>query len=138
MRFQTGAGDLFAAGDLGLDVLSRRAIRSAYRALGYLEEMQHAEVFQEFRDAAVGIEELDGAIDFVGLRRIQFQAEPSEHSQKGAVHEHAFGEVEDETGVAALQQLIEEGLEINAGGEVRASGDLHHGGFFTNGHQHFC
>jgi hypothetical protein len=136
--FEAGAGDFFAAGVVSLHVFGRSAVRSADRTLSDFEQMQHAKIFEQFRDAAVGIEKLNGAIDFIGLRRVQFQAKPREHAEKGAVHEDAFGEVENETGVTALQQLIKEGFEINAGREVRAAGDLHHGGFFTDRHQHFC
>jgi len=100
--------------------------------------VQHAEIFEELRDAAVGIEELDGAIDFIRLRRVEFQANPGAHAEEGTIHEHAFREIEDETRVTALQQLIEEGFEINAGGEIRAAGDLHHGGTLSDRHQHFA
>ena len=132
MGFEAGAGHFFAAGVLGLHVLDWGAVGSFNGAFGYFEQVQHAEIFEEFRDAAVGIEQLDGAIDFVRLRRVQFQSEAGEDAEEGAVHEHAFGEIENETGIASLQELIEEGFEINAGREIGASGDLHQGGSFAD------
>ena len=66
---------------------------------------------------------------------IQFHAEPRQHSKKGAVHQNAFGQVDDEVIEPLLRKFAEQCLEIRAARKVCPSGDLDAGEFFSDQHR---
>ena len=88
---------LTGSGVPGLDIAGQ-----LQRAGGDFEEMQRAQIFQQLGDARVGIQQFDAAVVRCG-RLVQLQAEPGQHAEKGAVHEHAFRQINDEMAVALLR-----------------------------------
>lgn len=65
-----------------------------------LEEVGDAEVVNEVGDALVGVEEFDEGR--AGAGGGSLEADAGEDAEKGAVHELAVGEVEDDAGGAAF------------------------------------
>lgn len=88
--------------------------------------MGDAEVVNEVGDALVGVEEFDEGR--AGAGGGSLEADAGEDAEKGAVHELAVGEVEDDAGGAAFLEAGDEFLEVHAGGEVGAAGNFDDGG----------
>ena len=104
------------------------------RAGDDFEKMQRAEIFKQFGDARVGIQQFYAAL--AGRAgRVQFQAELRQDSEKRAVHQHALRQINDEMRVAFFRQFRQQRLEIRAGNKIGAPGDFDAGEIIA--HQHF-
>src|SRR5579863_4475806 len=99
MGFEAGTGDLFVRGIDGFGHAGFDVVAEGQRAGFDLEEVEGAEVFEEFRDARGGVDEFNGGATVLGLG-IELEAEPGEDAKEGAIHEHAFGEINDKAFIA--------------------------------------
>ena len=115
--------DDFLAGGSGLGdgcALGRGTVGQGGIGTGdEVEEMDDAEVFEEFSDAGIGIEQFDGAAVVFGVfAGADHQAEAGKDTEKGAVHESAFGKVQDDADKILFNEFVQEGFEVNAGRKV--------------------
>ncbi len=135
--FETGASDFFAAGigggrDRGLGPGGRNE-----RTVPYAEQVQDAEILEQFHDSGVWVEQFEARTASFVLDRAEFQAESRQDAQERAVHEHALGEVEHEVLAALLPEFVEQGLEVYARGKVGPPDDLHTGKVLADTDRHF-
>ena len=121
VRFETGAGDLLAIARGGGLLDGREAVVVEFRTAHDLEKMFDTEIFEEVRDARIGIEQLDGPNRVSVASIAEFEAQPGEDAEKGAIHQNAFGEIKDEAAVAFVSKPVDEGFEIDAGIEIGAA-----------------
>jgi hypothetical protein len=128
--FEAVARDfLFAGGGVIVGWLEEESGRNFF--VFYAEHAEDAEVFDEIEDAFVGVEEFD--IWGGGFGVIVAENESGEDAEEGAVHRHAFAEIEDEFGEAALAQFADEILQIEACGVIRAAWGLNEGRLIDHG-----
>ena len=69
------------------------------------------------------------------MRRAELQAEAGQHTEKGAVHERAFGQIEHKTGEAFLKETIDQGFKIDAGVKAGPASDFDAGIFIPHPNQ---
>src|SRR5947208_12890548 len=90
-------------------------------AMDDVKEMGDAKIFQEIGDAMVRIQQLKSRM-VVAVMGV-FDAQAGEHAQERAVHEQAFGKVEDEMRTTVLREAVDQRLEIHTVIETRTAAD---------------
>lgn len=131
MCFEAGAGDLLVGGIDGFGAAGFQICREMGGAADDFEEMHGSEVFEEFGDAIIGIQQFDAAFGG-GAVGIEFHAEAGEDAQKGAIHQDTFGKINDKMVETLLGKAIKQGLKVRAEGEIRATCHFNAGKAFTD------
>ena len=102
MGFQTGAGDFFFAGRRGRQGAGFRLIGQAEGAFIEFKKMQDTEAFQQLGYTRIRIEQFYRRGTLVLRRRAHFQTKPCQDSQKRAVHQRAFRQIQNEIAITLL------------------------------------
>ena len=78
MRFEAGARDLFVVGIDGFRRAGLHVIRQFELAgRGRLEQVQRAEIFQQFGDARIGVQQFDAALGAAAPSEFNFRPNPA-------------------------------------------------------------
>src|ERR1035438_1740813 len=136
MGLDAGVGHFFLGRVAGRVQAGLGLVRQGQGTLGEFEEVKHAESFEQLSDARVGVDQFDAVTAVVAIAGAELKSKPSQDAEKGAVHERTLCQVEHEVATALLAELVDEGLEINARGEIGPPDNPDAGASFARPYQH--
>src|SRR6478672_9759945 len=108
MRFKTCFGNLGLIGVAAWRSLGF-AIHRFYGTASDAKKVKHAKILQEVCDASIGIAQLNGTVVVRLLVGIQPQAKAGEDAKERAVHQRAFGKLQDEVVATLCSELADQG-----------------------------
>jgi hypothetical protein len=123
VRFEAGAGEFFLV-RIGAGLFDRvHGFAGGGRSADDLEQVYDAQIVEHVGDAFAGIQQLQGRLAIRIAFPAELQTQPSHNAQESAIHQLAFGEFQDEPGVALLPKGGDQGAEIDAALEAGTARD---------------
>src|SRR6185436_929248 len=100
-------------------------VRLDRRAVEHLEVLRHTEVLEESRNPTARVEQLDGRRRTAFRCLTETNAQASQHTQKGTVHQLALREVEDEAFMPLVAKAEQQCAKIDAASAPGSARDLY-------------
>ena len=130
MRLQASAGDVRRFDPLHTGQ-RLKFFAQRFGTFGNFKQMGNAQIIEVFRQARIGINQLDQMGVAVAIT-VELKAQLRYHAKKGAVHRQAIGQIQDKALITMLPKFGHEFFQIEAGREIGAVRDLDAGDLVEN------